>query len=43
LKNRDQELWACALWVQTHHPNDGPAFIGDQVKRQAKAGDAAGM
>jgi hypothetical protein len=43
MKNRDQELWACALWVETHHPDAGPAFIGDQVKRQAEAGDAAGV
>lgn len=43
MKNRDQELWACALWVEKNHGDDGPAYIGEQVKRLALEGDEAGI
>lgn len=43
MENREHELWACALWVEKHHGDDGPAHIAEQVTRLAKAGDQAGV
>lgn len=40
---REQELWACALWVETHQGDQGPDYIGEQVTRLALEGDAAGV
>jgi hypothetical protein len=40
---REHELWACALWVEKHHGEEGPAYIGEQVKRLALEGDDAGV
>lgn len=31
----DRELWAFALWVEKHHPDDGPHYIADQIARMA--------
>lgn len=42
MKNREQELWACALWVEKHHGLEGPACIAEQVTRLATAGDSEG-
>ncbi|MXP15772.1 hypothetical protein GRI44_13530 [Altererythrobacter confluentis] len=41
--NRDQELWAVALWVEKNHGAAGPAYMAEQVKRLANEGDAAGV
>lgn len=40
---REQELWACALWLEENHGSGGPAYIGEQVERLAREGDAAGV
>jgi hypothetical protein len=42
-QNREQELWACALWLEQHHGKGGPDYIGEQVTRLALAGDMAGV
>lgn len=41
--NREQELWACALWIEKTHGDRGPAHIGDQAARMALKGDEAGI
>lgn len=43
MKDREQELWACALWVESQQGALGPDYIGEQVTRFALAGDAAGV
>jgi hypothetical protein len=43
MQNREQELWACALWVETHQGDQGPRYIGEQVTRLALEGNAAGV
>jgi len=43
MKDREHEIWACALWVEQHHGTRGPDYIGEQVTRLALAGDAAGV
>ncbi|MCW1432109.1 hypothetical protein OLX23_23625 [Novosphingobium sp. JCM 18896] len=41
--SRDQELWACALWVEKQHGEAGPSFIGEKIKRLALEGDFEGV
>ena len=41
--NRDQELWAVALWVEKNHGEEGPAYIAQQIQRLSNEGDEAGM
>ena len=41
--NRDQELWAVALWVEKHHGEEGPAYIAQQIQRLSNEGDEAGI
>lgn len=39
----DQELWAMALHVEREHGAEGPAFIAEQIERNALAGEPAGV
>lgn len=41
--NRDQELWAVALWVEKTHGKEGPAYIAQQIERLSNEGDEAGI
>lgn len=41
--NREQELWALALWVEKYHPNDAAEYFSAQMTRLAQAGDEAGI
>ena len=41
--NRDQELWAVALWVEKNHGEEGAAFIAKQIQRLSNEGDEAGI
>ena len=41
--NRDQELWAVALWVEKNHGEEGPAYIAQQIQRLSNEGDEAGI
>ncbi|MCP9221476.1 hypothetical protein MKP08_01770 [Erythrobacter sp. LQ02-29] len=41
--NRDQELWAVALWVEKNHGKEGPAYIAQQIERLFNEGDEAGI
>ena len=41
--NRDQELWAVALWVEKNRGAARPAYMAEQVKRLADEGDEAGV
>lgn len=43
MKNRDQELWACALWVEKSQGEKGPDYIAKQVSRLALQGDSEGV
>ena len=40
---RDQEVWAVALWVESHHGANGPAFIAEQMGVLALKYDTAGI
>ncbi len=39
----EQEIWAVALWVEKHHGDNGPAYVGEQIERLALEGDEAGV
>jgi len=39
----EQEIWAVALWVEKHHRDSGPAYVGEQTERLAVEGDEAGI
>lgn len=41
--NRDQELWAVALWVEKNHGEEGTAYIAQQIQRLSNEGDEAGI
>jgi hypothetical protein len=41
--DREQELWACALWVEEHKGTEGAEFIGEQVTRLPLDGHFAGV
>lgn len=41
--DREQELWAMALWVEKHHGDAGSAFIAEQVTRLAREADFEGV
>ena len=41
--NRDQELWAVALWVEKNHGEEGIAYIAQQIQRLSNEGDEAGI
>ena len=41
--NREQELWAVALWVEKNHGKEGPAYIAQQIERLSNEGDEAGI
>lgn len=41
--NRNQELWAVALWVEKNHGEEGPAYIAQQIQRLFDEGDEAGI
>lgn len=41
--NREQELWAIALWIEQNHPGDAAEYIGQQVRRLTTASDQAGI
>ncbi len=43
MQDREQELWARALWVEQKHGERGPDYIGEQVTRLAREGDEAGV
>jgi hypothetical protein len=43
MQSREQELWACALWVEKHHGEQGSDYIASQVTRLALEGDMAGV
>lgn len=43
METRDQELWACALWIEKQHGRAGARFIGEKVKRLALEGDFVGV
>lgn len=40
---RDQELWAIVLHVEREHGGDGPAFIAEQIGRNALEGEQGGI
>lgn len=40
--NRDQELWAVALWVEKHHGKDGWLHIAQQQDRLLEQNDFVG-
>ena len=41
--NRDQELWAVALWVEKNHGEEGTAYIAQQIQRLSNEGDEAAI
>ena len=41
--NRDQELWAMALWVEKHHGKDGWLHIAQQQDRLLRQNDFVGV
>jgi hypothetical protein len=41
--NRDQELWAVALWVEKNHGDQGTTYISDQIERLASVNDDGGV
>lgn len=41
--NRDQELWAMALWVERHHGKGGWFHIAQQQDRLLAEGDLDGV
>ena len=41
--NRDQELWAVALWVEKNHGDQGGAYILGQVERLTSVNDDGGV
>jgi len=41
--DRNQEIWAVALWVEKHHPSDGEQFIAEQIARLESQDDRDGV
>jgi len=41
--NRDQELWAVALWVEKSHGDQGTTYISGQIERLASVNDDGGV
>lgn len=41
--NRDQELWAVALWVEKNHGDQGATYISGQIERLASVNDHGGV
>ena len=41
--NRDQELWAVALWVEKNHGDQGTTYISGQVERLTSVNDDSGV
>jgi hypothetical protein len=40
---RERELWAMALWVETHHRDAGAAFIAERIAHLALEGEHGGV
>jgi hypothetical protein len=43
MKNRNHELWACALWVEKTKGESGPRFITERLGKLAMRGDTDGF
>lgn len=41
--NRDQELWAVALWVEKNHGDQGATYISGQIERLTSVNDDGGV
>lgn len=41
--NRDQELWAVALWVEKNHGDQGTTYISGQIERLASINADGGV
>jgi hypothetical protein len=41
--NRDQELWAVAVWVEKNHGDQGTTYISGQIERLASINSDGGV